>query len=385
MTRKKIGPLAPALPPRISSQSSDASSSTSYSSLSIPNKSHTPNTLTVEHSYPPASKYGSSSRQRQGHVPASSTSSFHSVSLSSDGDGPSESASTTDKNDSVSSFITSYPMDTANFSASVANGGSGNDQDRDRDSVNSSFEQVSSPSLSLTHEWEKDFSMSVKMEPPQHPSRQSSAGTFSSTRSSSHSQSPKPSSPTPNIMRRVPPPPPPSRISKPPPGSSRASVMSNATTGSDRSSLFSLGTVTTAHTSINSCTQLLRPTPVPIAARKRYEALFFANINAQRRMAAKKVSPAPSAGSSPNPSQPGTPTTPRRGWRGVSVDLVTNPEEKTLLACLAEDIEGNRLDGRTVKSIWSRSHLAPEKLKDIWYVFPACCSLFSSEIDSIQN
>ena len=167
-------------------------------------------------------------------------------------------------------------------------------------------------------------------------------------------------------MRRVPPPPPPSRSSKPPPGSSRASVMSTATTASDRSSLFSLGTVTTAHTSINSYTQLLRPTPVPIVARKRYEAVFFANINAQRRMAAKKLSPTPSAGASPSPSQPSTPTTSRRGWRGVSVDLVTNPEEKTLLANLAETTEENRLDGRVVRSIWSKSHLQSDKLRDIW-------------------
>lgn len=369
--------MAPALPPRIASQSSGTSSSTSQSSYTNPNprKSPTRNTLTVEHSYPPVSKSGSTSRQRKGHIPASSTSSFHSVSLSSDGDhleGHSDGAHT-EKSDSVSSFIATYPMD----KSELTERGSGNDRDRDMDSVNSSFEALSfsssnmskpsSPSLSMTYDWEKDFSLSLKIEPPQHPSRQSSAGTFSLTRSSSsHSQSPKPSSPTPNLMRRVPPPPPPSRSTKPPPGSSRASVLSNTTTGSDRSSLFSLGTVTTAHTSINSCNQLLRPTPVPIVARKRYEGVFFANINAQRRLA-MKISPAQSASNSPNPSQPPTPTTTaRKGWRGVSVDLVTNPDEKNMLAALAEDVEGNRLDGRVVKSIWRRSNLQRDKLKDIW-------------------
>lgn len=102
-----------------------------------------------------------------------------------------------------------------------------------------------------------------------------------------------------------------------------------------------------------------------MVARKRYEAIFFANINAQRRVAMRQLSP----NSSPNPGSlsPAFPSTPRRGWRGLSVDLVTNPEDNPILPTASEeDSEAGRLDGQVVKSIWSNSKLLPEKLKDIW-------------------
>ncbi|EJD05710.1 uncharacterized protein FOMMEDRAFT_139072 [Fomitiporia mediterranea MF3/22] len=140
--------------------------------------------------------------------------------------------------------------------------------------------------------------------------------------------------------------------------------MSAGTSASDRSSLFSNGTGTTAHTSIGSCTQLLRPIPVPIIARKRYESVFFANVNAQRRLATQSLSPSPTANSSS--LTPPTSATPRKGWRGVSVDLTTNPEENPVLSAPIEDVEGTRLDGKAVRAIWSRSKLTPGKLRDIW-------------------
>ena len=187
------------------------------------------------------------------------------------------------------------------------------------------------------------------------------------SRISPPARSPQQGSPILNAVRRVPPPPP-SRTSKPPvpppAGSSRASVMSTTTTASDRSSLFSNGTVTTAHTSVTSFNQLFRPTPVPIVARKRYEAVFFANVNAQRRLKLKTPSLL-SANSALN-SNPGTPTTPRKGWRGVSVDLVTNPEDHPLISTSGDDEEISRLEGHVVKTIWTRSRLLPEKLRDIW-------------------
>ncbi|KAL5511761.1 hypothetical protein ACEPAH_4979 [Sanghuangporus vaninii] len=371
-------PLAPPLPPRMASQNSGASGSSSTRSLSsqssvptIPSRSSS-NSLTVEHTYPPLGSATSNAnvRQRQGHVSASSTSSFHSVSLSSDGD-PAADTKSTDTGSSVSKFIATYPVDKANSSAS--------ETDKDRESVDDtfSFETVSStdmgsPTLSLTRDWEKDFSIhKFKPEPPKLPSRRTPITSPSPSSTSPPFDSPtlptsQKASPVLNAVRRVPPPPPPSRFNKPPPQatSSRASVMSATTTASDRSSIFSAGTATTAHTSIASCTQLLRPTPVPIVARKRYEAVFFANVNAQCRLRLKRLSPSTSM--SPPSSSPTSPTTPRKGWRGVSVDLVTNPEENPVFSGPEDERDSNRLEGPIIRVIWSRSKLSPEKLRDIW-------------------
>ncbi|KAL5490188.1 hypothetical protein ACEPAI_5021 [Sanghuangporus weigelae] len=370
-------PLVPPLPPRMASQNSDASGSSSSRSLSsqssvptIPSRSSS-NSLTVEHTYPPFGSATSNAnlRQRQGHVSASSTSSFHSVSLSSDGD-PAADTKSTDTGSSVSNFIATYPIDKANSTAS--------ETDKDRESVDDtfSFETVSStdmgsPTLSLTYEWEKDFSVhNFKPEPPKLPSRRTPIASPSPSSTSLPFNSPslptsQKASPTLNAVRRVPPPPP-SRSNKSPPQttSSRASVMSTTTAASDRSSISSAGTATTAHTSIASCTQLLRPTPVPIIARKRYEAVFFANANAQRRLRLKRLSP--STSTSPSSSNPASPTTPRKGWRGVSVDLVTNPEENPVFSGPEDEADSSRLEGPIIRAIWSRSKLSPEKLRDIW-------------------
>lgn len=69
------------------------------------------------------------------------------------------------------------------------------------------------------------------------------------------------------------------------------------------------------------------------------------------------------------------------GWRGLSVDLITNPEENSHGKAGMEkqnskekesesEIEevGNeeRLDGRVVAVVWKASKLDPGKLKEIW-------------------
>jgi hypothetical protein len=69
------------------------------------------------------------------------------------------------------------------------------------------------------------------------------------------------------------------------------------------------------------------------------------------------------------------------GWRGLSVDLITHPEENALApndtgngslesmdSNETEDVRpDDRLDGYTVKRIWTCSKLEPSKLRDIWY------------------
>ena len=67
------------------------------------------------------------------------------------------------------------------------------------------------------------------------------------------------------------------------------------------------------------------------------------------------------------------------GWRGLSVDLITNPGEHPLdIANRKEFNEGRigkdgevvkpseRLDGSIVKLIWSTSKLDKGRLRDIW-------------------
>jgi len=68
------------------------------------------------------------------------------------------------------------------------------------------------------------------------------------------------------------------------------------------------------------------------------------------------------------------------GWRGLSVDLITHPEENALVPNdtgnrSLESMDSNepddvkpddRLDGYTVKRIWTCSKLESSKLRDIW-------------------
>lgn len=61
-----------------------------------------------------------------------------------------------------------------------------------------------------------------------------------------------------------------------------------------------------------------------------------------------------------------SPSTPRKGWRGLSVDLITNPVENIVPPDPDESQENWKLDGQIVKVIWSKSKLRPEKLREIW-------------------
>lgn len=68
------------------------------------------------------------------------------------------------------------------------------------------------------------------------------------------------------------------------------------------------------------------------------------------------------------------------GWRGLSVDLITNPEENVLVmndtgngsvesmdSSETDDVGAEeRLDGYAVKRIWTCSKLDASKLRDIW-------------------
>lgn len=66
------------------------------------------------------------------------------------------------------------------------------------------------------------------------------------------------------------------------------------------------------------------------------------------------------------------------GWRGLSVDLITNPDENVLVmqdtgngsSESTDDTDDvgseERLDGHAVKRIWTCSKLDTSKLRDIW-------------------
>ncbi|KAI0077120.1 hypothetical protein K474DRAFT_1121949 [Panus rudis PR-1116 ss-1] len=371
-------PQAPPLPPRKASYSSLKSVSNSNSSSSSLAKSPKPpppplpahatqqlrkksDSLTVEASYPPFLGAGNG---RSGHVPASSISSFHSVSLSSDG------------GDTPSSLTFNHKLD------DKPNGEIAESVHDDAASLDESFENVStssavSPSvMSISHDWGE--LVKKRPEPPKLPQRPKP--TPSSSKSTVSSPSPLPSprvSPPPSIKQYPPPPPPRSRAAPPPP-SNRSSLAS--TVASNRSSILSSVSTATSRTSVSSfqypvfspktanagtagptplARQISRPTPVPTAARKRYQAVFVGNVVAQRRAEAQERAKSP---------PPGRKARQAAGWRGLSVDLVTNPEENTKTPETVSNEVGpqDRLSGRIIAVIWNASRLERSKLKDIW-------------------
>ena len=64
------------------------------------------------------------------------------------------------------------------------------------------------------------------------------------------------------------------------------------------------------------------------------------------------------------------------GWRGLSVDLITNPDDHPVLSSKENEDQKDddyvgpdeRMDGMTIKFIWSASKLEKEKLRAIWSV-----------------
>ncbi|KAG1877695.1 hypothetical protein DFJ58DRAFT_3515 [Suillus subalutaceus] len=368
----------PPLPPRKPSYTStDSSPSISNSAISDSSATLRPpgrsDSLTVEHTYPPPRSHAFGSA-RASHAPASSISSFHSVSLSSDGN---DLKPTSPRLSLQSSLVT--------------NGDNDGSVDGDIVSIADSFENVSvtsaiSPTTNIPFDWRKAISNGndmPRLEPPKLPQRPGAKLLLSPSVSRSGSTS---SSIAPVTRRPRPPPPPPPSQSRTKLPSTRTSPACTSASTSDRSSILSNATThsltsmsTTSISTRNSgqsthkASLLLRPTPVPPAARARYEALFVTTV-ISRHKAAKKAKPKspPSSALSVKKSRQAA------GWRGLSVDLITNPEDHPILPLKAAENDNNddtdlvpvgaeeRLGGRIVRLIWSASKLDRSKLRDIW-------------------
>ncbi|KAJ7583028.1 hypothetical protein C8J56DRAFT_792336 [Mycena floridula] len=324
---KITGPKAPPLPPRKPSLLSlKAAANGSTTSLpvsttkprSVPVARHHSESLTVEHTYPP-NKLDLDSPNRNGHVAGSSISSFHSVSLSSD---------TEPGTPGSSHFIATYPVDLE--SVATSNGSEG-----DSISLDESYENVSTTSLAspttvamISQDWEKAMAQRKPVPPklPRRPSAQS------------------PTSP-------------PASSVKSPPGTRRAAPLppSRAST----SSIISSSSTTSPRRQALPKVLLSRPTPVPAAARKRYELVFNANVVQRRKQKPLLLSPVTTRK-----------TRQAAGWRGLSIDLTTNdPSPDDDWVEDGDDLvigSHERLEGYIVRHIWSRSKLDKAKLGEIW-------------------
>ncbi|KAF8163402.1 hypothetical protein B0H34DRAFT_856898 [Crassisporium funariophilum] len=377
----------PQLPPRRSSYTSlkSVASSSSHQSCSppppaflYPPRKHS-DSLTVDHArqYPPHSlDLDARSRGTSAHAPSSSISSFHSVSLSSDTD-PSTPGS-------VANFIATFPMDrepTAN----------GKQNDADSVSLSESYEEVSASLLAspatertITLDWEKAMAKRKPMPPklPQRPNSGSSssrssmksppppAHPISRVASGSHSTPPspiiKPTASAASLSNTVVTTYAPRRAAPPPPSrsSDRSSIQSTATTHSFSSSSQSHQSRNT-YASSDISLKTKRPTPVPLAARRRYEEVFNSNV-IQRRKAEKCKQDGKPALLSPAEARG------RRaaGWRGLSVDLIntddmpTNSEPDEVVNEVVGSDE--KLEGAIIKKIWQRSGLDKPRLAEIW-------------------
>ncbi|KAI0720428.1 hypothetical protein C8Q72DRAFT_862060 [Fomitopsis betulina] len=352
----------PPLPPRKSSCNSLRSISTSSTSTSATASRPSPRTFSPkhDHSYPPALTLGLTlPTHTSRHAPASSISSFHSVSLSDGGDPVSP---------STPGYFAPSPSDTV--------------------SVAESFEHLSVSSVA------PELPRRPPSEPPKLPQRPPSVSPSIPTRSlgaspRTPSASAKPPPPPRSATTKPPPPPPRAPSSRTSTGSS-ASGTSTSITFSDRASVLSLSTSPSsslnshshfAPTSSSLATlkprpgsdpvssplpspvmqsQLTRAPPAPPAARRRYEALFARNLYAQNAVRKDVVSP-----------PPGARARKAAGWRGLSVDLLTSPgpqeRDNGMGREDGEEKDGEeRLAGETVRRIWVRSKLERRTLKAIW-------------------
>ena len=386
--KSKAPPLPPRKPSLTSLKSATSTTSRKYNYTATPSLQppRRADSLEVEHTYPPLKLDTDSRKAGSGHAPASSISSFHSVSLSSDTD-PSTPGS-------ITSFIATFPMD-REYSATS------NGNEADTISLGESYEDVSTSSLAspameamITLDWERAMSKRKLMPPklPQRPSTTSpkpssikgppppppllrpskstdvpqSAPTSPKILAPSLSSSPSPSTPA---TRRAPPRPPPSRPS-------HAST-STAPSGSDRSSMQSFTSNSTHITYTRKSptkSTLTRPTPVPDTARKRYASVFNSNVLQRRKAQKLQAQSKPALLSAKKTRQ-------AAGWRGLSVDLITNPINGGDGVVKSEKGEEGwdggeesvgpeeRLEGHVVRLIWSRSRLDTGKLGDIWCVY----------------
>ena len=332
--------------------------------------------LSIEHTYPPgAHKFGAA---RVGHASASSISSFHSVSLSSDG-----------------SHIEIPSPEISNKPPSLTFETDSATIDIDTASIAESFENVSapsaaSPSTAISFDWEQGISKSrtsPKRESPSLPNRLATkTAPIVPPKPLARSVSTSSSSTTTTTTTRRPPPPPPPYQPRSRPSSSRASVVSTSASASDRSSILS-NVTTTSRTSVSTrnstqfggsvkSSPLLRPTPVPPPARSRYESLFDSAVRGRRRAGkrAQKTKLLSPPSMSPKKGRQAA------GWRGLSVDLITNPEDHPVLSSEKgiEESDGEegeesspvapeeKLNGRIVKYIWGASRLDRQTLRSIW-------------------
>jgi hypothetical protein len=291
--------------------------------------------------------YTPGEKPRNGHNQTSSISSMHSVSLSDGGDGLSP--------------VTPRP---------VVGSPENRRRDYDIESLDESFETLSTTSSAPPFEWPTSgFGFRRQAPPPKLPalpSRSAHATPLASPSASLPGQMIQNTN-VPYVPRRAPPIPPRLGASASGPPSSRASV----TSASDRSSILSTATNTTSRTSVSGhnmnygkptsmtvmqapASSLLRPTPIPMAARARYEAVFIANIRARRRHNAETARE--------HARDKGRKT----GWRGLSVDLVTNAGEADDVDSTKEVGVGETLNGATVAKIWSASHIDRMRLRSIW-------------------
>ncbi|EIW84891.1 hypothetical protein CONPUDRAFT_162213 [Coniophora puteana RWD-64-598 SS2] len=377
----------PPLPPRKPSYTSIKSTSSSPSGSGGLGATLKPPPIAgsrpVEHTYPPTNGNEGFGTSRKGHAPTSSISSFHSVSLSDGG-----------TIDSIPSAVSLSRE--ANAST-----------DADSASLDESFENVSassavSPGAASRHfDWGNATVRPAdpRPVPPRLPQRPGppkspvsgspksplppSSPVLSPPRSVSRSGSASSTSTSvPTITTRRPPPPPPSHVSnlnrtKPP--SSRGSLNSGPGTASasDRSSIQSQSTGTSTsrtsvstRSSIGKSTKLSRPTPVPPAARARYETVFNTNVLARRKVEKSVARLSSGSASSSSPRK----TRQAAGWRGLSVDLITDPnvgdkaKEEEKDGADVDAIVGpeERLNGRIVRLIWNASMLEQSKLRDVW-------------------
>ncbi|KAJ4475689.1 hypothetical protein J3R30DRAFT_3224675, partial [Lentinula aciculospora] len=133
---------------------------------------------------------------------------------------------------------------------------------------------------------------------------------------------------------------------------------------------------TTAPGPSTSVLSLTRPTPVPLLARKRYETVFDANLTNLNIFASNNAS----TFNSPKPallSPSAALSIPRKGWRGLSIDLITSDEQENGEDKNKDrDSSGqgkqnageqlNRLPGSVVRVIWTKSRLSKDRLGAIW-------------------
>ncbi|KAG8867106.1 hypothetical protein FRB98_004388 [Tulasnella sp. 332] len=264
------------------------------------------------------------------HAHASSTSSFHSLSLSDGGDG--------DGQNDEPNLVKPAPQ-RPGVHGSVGVGGGGTVARKvappipDRPSRHTSYGSATSsaPTTAAT--------VAVHSPPPI-PNKPAS---IASTSSSASSQPPY------QVRRQAPPAPP-----RPPNSTTTSSSSRKPPPLLDLTSSTNTLTGMTLHQQ-NMSTR--RKTPVPPPARIRYEELF----DQQRRLPSSiALLSSPSAGGAAAASR-----RTHTGWRGISIDLRTNPSAEPASSGSTSTLT-EKLHGQVVRRIWLCSKLDKKVLRDIW-------------------